>query len=479
MATYYVRKTGSNSNNGLSAGAAWATFGKALSTATGGDTVYIGAGVYRESVTVTSTTASTLSLIGDVDGAQTGDAGEVRWTAFTTDDKTTSSSVVCNLNGKDNLSFSKITFHGAGNHVIDAQTTADSINISFTDCYFIHMYSNGGHCVTVSSTGAAAANWTFDRCRFLANHNSSGNTIKFNFTAGTARDNTITIQNCLFIGFGGDAAILFQGVSVYGGGGKVVNCTFVGYNYAVSTASWTSSFPAKVYSCFIVAANTGINAGATNHIDQDYNLIYAPTATVNTSGGTNNHTTDYCPLVHIGQELFMTGVPRPFLMPTQDSPLLGFGSNASFTTSVDILNRPRPSGSGFWSSTAKGVGCLERHEIGVKETTTFDSSPTSLKVTGPGDHAMAIPVDAASTTISIKARWDSNYVGTLPQLKLEANGEIGVSAQSVTATGSANTWNTISLSAFTPTAKGWVNIFLTSNSTAGNGIVYWDTLTVS
>ena len=69
MATYYVRKTGSDSNAGTSAGAAWLTIGKALGASgiASGDTVYIGAGVYREAVTVnmTSATAET-KVIGDV-----------------------------------------------------------------------------------------------------------------------------------------------------------------------------------------------------------------------------------------------------------------------------------------------------------------------------------------------------------------------------------------------------------------------------
>lgn len=52
MATYYVRISGSDSNNGTSKSTAWRTIGKALGS-TGikpGDTLYIGAGYYREAV---------------------------------------------------------------------------------------------------------------------------------------------------------------------------------------------------------------------------------------------------------------------------------------------------------------------------------------------------------------------------------------------------------------------------------------------
>ena len=48
--TYYVRVSGDDGDDGLSPAAAWATIGKALGASgiSSGDTVYIGAGVYRE-----------------------------------------------------------------------------------------------------------------------------------------------------------------------------------------------------------------------------------------------------------------------------------------------------------------------------------------------------------------------------------------------------------------------------------------------
>ena len=113
MATYYVRKTGSDSNAGTSAGAAWLTIGKALGASgiSSGDTVYIGAGTYREIVTVnmTSATAET-KIIGDVDGSQTGDAGEVIWTAHVTDDVTVPSSAYPLVaNGRDFITIQKLS----------------------------------------------------------------------------------------------------------------------------------------------------------------------------------------------------------------------------------------------------------------------------------------------------------------------------------------------------------------------------------
>ena len=78
MATYYIRQSGSDANNGTSPATAWRTLGRALgsgSPVVGGDTVYVGAGTYRETVTVGISPTSQVTLIGDVAGAYTGDAG--------------------------------------------------------------------------------------------------------------------------------------------------------------------------------------------------------------------------------------------------------------------------------------------------------------------------------------------------------------------------------------------------------------------
>ena len=70
MPTYYVRTDGNNSNagTGIASTQAWQTISKALGATgiTGGDTVYVAPGVYREAVTISfSSSASTTYIIGD------------------------------------------------------------------------------------------------------------------------------------------------------------------------------------------------------------------------------------------------------------------------------------------------------------------------------------------------------------------------------------------------------------------------------
>ena len=76
MATYFVRTSGNDNNNGTAKTSAWATIGKALATAGTGDVVWIGAGTYTEDLTARIGLGLTLPVLrGDVNGLQTGDAG--------------------------------------------------------------------------------------------------------------------------------------------------------------------------------------------------------------------------------------------------------------------------------------------------------------------------------------------------------------------------------------------------------------------
>ena len=117
MTTYYVRKSGSDGNNGTSPATAWLTISKALGASgiSSGDTAYIGPGVYRESITVDMVSATSETfVIGDVLGANTGDdPGEVRITNYMTDDTTAPTDQdFIDLHGRDYLTFQNIIFSG-------------------------------------------------------------------------------------------------------------------------------------------------------------------------------------------------------------------------------------------------------------------------------------------------------------------------------------------------------------------------------
>ena len=77
---YYVRKIGSDSNDGLSPDNAFLTIQKAANVAQAGDFVFVGAGEYQEKVEVknSGTSQKSIVFVGDREGAYTGDKGEVK-----------------------------------------------------------------------------------------------------------------------------------------------------------------------------------------------------------------------------------------------------------------------------------------------------------------------------------------------------------------------------------------------------------------
>lgn len=632
MTTYYVRKSGSDAAAGTSAGAAWATIGKAVGASgiASGDTVYIGAGIYRESVTVSVAPTGTTNVIGDVDGAKTGDAGEVRWLG-TADDFVSSSARPLNLNTKSFLSFSNLVLQ-SGN--ISTVTNIGGHDNTFTNCHF-----QQGSTIALTATVDTASNLTFDRCSFLAWNSVSGAMVITLPTSATADyDVNILFRNCLFLTVGAAVDVTASGANSFKGGGvDLRSCTLITRASCVSTSSAnvSTSIPCTVYDCLLITASIGaVNANTSGQIVEDYNFLStSQTLRNNVTAGTHsntNATQGGSILFHMGQERIWGGQPRPFGAPVRDSLAHGWGAFAG-GPSVDILNRPRPSGtnrvlftgtatagaattltdggatwgvsqlvsavckitggtgsgqtkiikshtgtvltfycnwsttpdntstyaiyfgtpaedvvntgvgsatsyqasSGSWvtnmwagftaevvSGTGVGqtravtsnistivnitpnwttnpdatsrivlyrqtsvdavnktAGCFERHDTAEKETGTTDAGSVGLVLTGWADHAIYIPVDATSTTISVRARYNSTHGTTnKPQVVLDTNGEIGVTTETKTMTSAADTWETLTFAAQTPSAKGWVTVRLVSRSDGATGKAFFDTL---
>ena len=74
---YFVAKTGSDSKGNGSQRSPWATIGHAVSLAQPGDTVYVGAGVYSESVTLSRSGTASAPIIIDGQGEAIVDGSQV------------------------------------------------------------------------------------------------------------------------------------------------------------------------------------------------------------------------------------------------------------------------------------------------------------------------------------------------------------------------------------------------------------------
>lgn len=493
MATYYVRKTGNDSNAGTSPGAAWLTITKALGASgiESGDTVYIGAGTYRETVNVqmTSATAET-KVIGDVTGEHTGDAGEVLWTGYTTDDESGAGATsTCLLSGRDYLTFEHLTMVAStvstAAPVIDGQNVTDSTNITLRRCTFLAAQGGASRgMIEATASFGTTLNWLIEECVFVdLRHAVSGfwGVLVFKgpcSASGAHYDLGIAIRNCMVLG--GSWGVYCErtgGDNTNKPGGVLVeNCTMLWQvdGCVRASNSWSTTIPAQVRNSMLISPRgTALSAATSGMLTEDWNYIYANTNRTNVSAGSDSVARDgtnaYAPMLEFGQALMRGARARAFGEPTVGSPYLGFGSAGSPPT-VDLFGRPRPAGGPILNA----VGALERSNSGVRETTVVRTGSSSLRITGPGYHDFELPVEATATEVKVWARYDSDHGATnKPQIQVRNGEECGVAEDTETMAAAADTWEELTLS-FTPASRGIVTIRCISRAAAANGNAYFD-----
>lgn len=299
MATYYIRTDGSDTNAGTGSGtgSAWKTIGKALSSGssvTGGDTVYIAPGTYREAITVGITPASNVNITADPKATQFSgvSAGPVIWSAFnaaSNKDDSAPTGTPCNLGTNGNFTFTDFVVHGhnAATNGNCFHTATAANNITWVRCV---MFAQASSCCRVSPpNNSGSINWTFNSCVFITNGNAV--TILPQATGGSGTYNlNINFNNCNFYG-GNNAVIALSSTgtgSVYGGI-NVYNCNFNGGSYGIFVAgtAWTTTYKVKVRNCLFTRhlTNAITEGGITNFVDEDYNrFIDSASRSIATSG---------------------------------------------------------------------------------------------------------------------------------------------------------------------------------------------------
>lgn len=489
MATYYVRKTGSDGAAGTSAATAWLTVQKALNAATlvNGDQVWVGAGTYREFLTCSMTTpTSVITITADVDGKNTGDAGEVIISAYATNDTTAPTATnLLTLNGKNFLTWQKFTFVGDNSIVTCSATPAH--HITFSDCTFIDAKTaNTPAAVNIASNAGTALVWVIERCRFLASQNSNGMiAVDLTRPTGADFDYDVQIRDCFGVQCSGPfVQVTASGANTFNGGGvDVFGCTFIGDSAILKTntaLNLSTSIPCTLTNSFHLGGSAApVNAATSGQITENNNILFTATARTNvTAGGSTILGNTRAPLVSLGQEATVGANLRHFFAPLASSPLLGFGT-ATGASTTDLLNRIKPSGA---AASTPAAGALERHDFAIAPGTTVgaDSGTGYIELVGYGDQDFEVPVDATATTFTIKVK-TSGYSGTnYPQMLLVNGGEAGVADQTITATSaSASAYESISTASFTPTSKGIVTVRLVNRSANGTGIAAFDTFSVS
>ena len=477
-------------------GGAFASWTRVFVTASGGknviaagDSIYVGAGVYRTTVanTLSGSAGNVISIIGDVDGAKTGDAGQVTLTAFTTNDTTApSATTLLALAATTNLTFQLLTFIGGDTgSTVTSTAAAAAANYTFTDCTFNGLSNTSAPLGFTSSTTGLALGVTIDRCFVIAQ--GAGISFSAATTASGSADFDLlcVVRNCQIFTVGGYGIRLSAtGSAAFNPGGvRVYNCTVYGGAEAIQAtpaSRVSTTIPMACYNSILISA-VGLTAGTSGQLVENYNLIMAATLRTLVSAGANSQTNAYAPLMEFGQSQKWAGVVRPMFAPDgSGSPLLGFGSNGSGGNypTVDFLNRAKPSGG---KSSSNSIGYMEFHDFSVQDTVTYPTGQTSsAKMTGPGDTDIWVPVDAVAVVLAIQLYQNAGYTGTTyATAQIIANGEIGVVANTQTCSSSTGSWQTLTFPSQTPAAAGWVKVRVSSFDTSGTGVLYFGALTAT
>jgi hypothetical protein len=495
MTTYYVRKTGSDGNDGTNPDTqAWLTIDKAANTVAAADTVYVGAGVYRELVTMdtSGSSGSQISFIADVDGEQTGDAGLVIISAYANETSVATRASCIDPDGRTFVTWRGFCVIGGTTAVVySANATDDSYEgCIYEDCVFVTGNSPLDYCFNIdmnAATTPTGAGLTIRRCYFFG----AGMRLIWDGNETADQDLKITIENCHFLGIITASSLyapFLWDLNVAGtfasGGVAITNCSFIGEYFGVYVDHGTSTtYPVDVRNCLFKTVfgleKTTSNDGA---LTSDYNHFSCATDYTNVTAGANDKDdTDLGPqlLGGIGDlplYRFWGWSPyRPWEpIRLQDDTYIHHVIGAADTAvapAFDLYNDPRP-----MHGTVDDIGAVEGRARAERELTTVRTGDNAMRFDGAGYHQIMLPVDTTLTTVTVYGRYDATYSGTLPQLKVSSIP--GVADQTDTMTGGSGAWESLSVN-FTPTSSGQVLIRLLSNDTSAGGECFFDDLTVS
>lgn len=399
MTTYYVRTPangGSDAAAGTSAGAAWATIDKAANTVAAADTVYVGAGIYRELVTMDTSGSSgnQISYIADVDGSQTGDAGQVIISAYTTDIDISDQLAACwNMNGKEFITvrgFNMIGDYG----IYDNQLAGDRAyeGVIIEDCvlqgrsYGLYLDLNAGASPAANGLIVRRCNVSVMVVRFDTNASANvnakiliENVNCFCFLSSAATTGLqilgtgassfsiggVTIANCVV--FGEDIAL--QAMKDTTNVSNVVNCASSGTS-AVVTASSSTAGAVVAYNCAPLAAASATYTGAT-----EGNQFTQLRPTQPMLGGISD-----LPLYR-----FLGWSPykpfEPYSKGDYANPLQAFGQNTVHLPTEDLYNNPRglglPQYGEFYYFDASDAAATDPNNVWTSEASVFDTSITT------------------------------------------------------------------------------------------------------
>lgn len=496
MTTYYVRKSGNDANGGTDPDTdAWLTIDKAANTVAAADTVYIGAGVYREIVTMDTpgSSGNQISFIADVGGEQTGDAGLVIISAYANETSIASRTACIDLNGHEFITWSGFSMVGgttavilssvAGNHSFEGVIAEDCAIVAGQEAVDLALSLDINQGATPTTTGLIIR-----RCIILGSVK-----ILWDENASADVNMKMAIENCLFLGQAQASTAryciywnLVTADTFAVGGLDVTNCVFWGdYRGVYVEHGASTTYPIDVRNSVFMYCQTALNKETSNDgaLTSGYNtFLTCGTDYTNVSTGTNDRPTNNRGVQMFGGlgdfmlHTYWGWSPYRFFEPitnaddTYINHVIG-DADTAVAPATDLYNEARP-----MYGTVDDRGPIEARARPKEESTNYRTAVAALRFDGAGFHDILLPVDAFSTTVTVVGRYDSSYGGTLPQLKVI--NIPGVADQTDTMVAAANTDETLSVT-FNPTSKGVARIRFVSNDTSATGESFFDDLDVN
>ena len=523
MANIYVRKSGNDSNDGSTPALAKLTIASAISAMASGDTVWVGAGIYREQNIDGG--SKIIKIYGDTTGEQTGDAGEVIWSGLNSTDDSYMSSQYAITNTKqysldvqgfifENWDFSNATVSRcaciykqldiSGTYLIVKNCKARNIFANRLNAglgiYFIYASSSPYQLnITIDNididgivlNGYTTLSTSYDATGIYVSNYGDWGSGKTKITNIKARNISCSVvqSSTSFTAYGNSCGI--ETYSANTGPVPIIK------NVEISNIKSSCTKQAKAYGISLSTNYYGINNTIYNCICHDiFSVGYQPTSIGFYLGSTAASSVENCSAFNINaygdittendyMTIYGSGLTKnncvdkaTYHIPLIDniskfSPLKGQGNTIFPTT--DINGNPRPA---YGNGTACDIGAVEStSDIIQKESTIKDSGDYSVKV-APCNYfkkVFQVPVTASELrTVKVKIRIDGTWGTYLPRVSLSGQGMTLSQATKNSTTGS---FEELTVSG-TPTTNGIALLTIEAHSASTDAVFYIDTITI-
>jgi hypothetical protein len=390
MATYFVRTDGNDGNTGLGAGTgqAWSTIGKALGATgiTGGDTVNIAPGTYREVVTIGGTYSSATYIYGNPTASLFSGvlAGEVRITPSGSDNAV-STSYALTASSKNNLNFRDLIIGGL------RLTTCTNTVVERCLCFSTSATTEA---LFFSASTTANFNTTLKQSAFVGTIYG----LRYAFINSTSQFTTgLSVTDCYI---SGNSAVFLDGASNFSpfpaGGMTFYNCVMCGAIPVLFTSGGLTGTSTgnniAFYNSVIYA--TGTYAFQQNNssvgIIENYNRIYGVNTRLAVSQGANTTVASWSGL-EFGQSLLQGFGPIQIFGNTFNSPNATAGT-ASGAPAVDMYGQS-------WNVTPDIGVAIYRNIGGVGAYLPSERNASAITI-APGSTSQSIELYLGATGLT-------------------------------------------------------------------------------